>query len=709
MRFRVRSLVPTLVIGVALPMAGLTTSAAPAATWPDWTPPLALAGGGAEPSIRTARDHVHAAYISAPTGLGSNFWFIDQLRNPDGTFSFKPSPPRQPDLGTGGGDSEISVGDVVDPATGCVPIAYSGLHNIDLLDNFTTSASPDCGLSFSSPDLFATQNTLTDRQWQAFDGRLTNFLIFHKVDTSQIVVARSLDAGLTYTSLSPDGSQGIIDTATFPSVANANKIGNIVTDYSQPTSVHYANGERAHVLYSIFTGPKDPADDLAAQQGTGTGTDYDHNDTVYVAKSVDGGVTWVDKKVFGVDPASQRELDMVFPVIAVDRTGGLYAAWSDGFKIQYVFSTDHGTTWSKAFQINTDNRTVTASTTASDIFPWITAGGAGRLDIVWYHGNGGPAGSGGAPGSDALYHRDPGDVGTKWTVAFAQLSNATAATASRVPTPTIEQNDMNISGVIHLGDICNNGTLCGAAGRGDRTLLDFFQVAIDTRGRANIAYASDLGSPGSARTTYIRQNSGVSAIDGSPIPNYHFVALKLPTGTSCPGPQVIDPVGDAPSTILVNPGGGNIDTFDIKGVKFRTPDAGHIEITMQVANLSAVPATGTLSSLWDVFWTYNNTVYYVAAYSNGPALQTYDTGTYTDNFNSTGTPAGVFTEGANGTIKWTVARADIGNPPNGATFTSPYADDHGGFSVLGSGLRYVAAIDRAPDVRGGTRWIVGNC
>jgi len=174
---------------------------------------------------------------------------------------------------------------------------------------------------------------------------------------------------------------------------------------------------------------------------------------------------------------------------------------------------------------------------------------------------------------------------------------------------------------------------------------------------------------------------------------------------------VVDPVGDAPSNVLINPGGGNIDTFDIKGITFRTPDATDLEVTMQVANLSSVPVAGTTSSLWDVFWTFNGTVYYVAAYANGPApiLLKYDTGTYTDNFNSKATPTGVFTEGPNGTIKWTVSRSVVGDPKNGDYVTQPYGDDHGGFAVLGNGLRYVAPVDRAPDVKGGTRWIVGAC
>src|SRR5207249_2984885 len=170
----IASLVLALVGASVAVALGKPAPPAPPPANPAWTAPLPLAGGGAEPSIRTPTymQPGRAAYISAPTGLGSNFWYVDEITNPDGTVTFKPSPPRQPDLGTGGGDSEISIADAPDPANpnGCATIAYSGLHNIDLLDNFTTSTSTDCGQGFAAPNLFATQNTLTDRQWQTFDG-----------------------------------------------------------------------------------------------------------------------------------------------------------------------------------------------------------------------------------------------------------------------------------------------------------------------------------------------------------------------------------------------------------------------------------------------------------------------------------------------------------------------------------------------------------
>src|SRR4051794_16037427 len=106
---------------------------------PAWTPPGYLAGGGAEPSIRNPLGGTPnpAAHISAPPRPGRNLWDVHGQGHANGTHTSPPSPPQQPDAGTGGGDSEISVGNAVDPNTGCAMIAYSGLHNIDLLDNFT--------------------------------------------------------------------------------------------------------------------------------------------------------------------------------------------------------------------------------------------------------------------------------------------------------------------------------------------------------------------------------------------------------------------------------------------------------------------------------------------------------------------------------------------------------------------------------------------
>lgn len=647
--------------------------------------------------------------VSAPAGTGSNFWYVDEYRNADGSYRLKGSAPQQPDLGTGGGDSEISVGRL--PAGGkCPAIAYSGLHNIDLLDNFTTARSDTCGESFTNPpNLYATQNTATDRQWQTFDGTKTNHLIYHKVDTGQIVDSVSYDGGFTYlTQAGPAGLAAVgslIDPAhayTQPQV----KIGNIVTDYAHPvTGAFYpaalvGSGEQIHPLYAIFAGTANATETAMSQLPNAT---YDFLDTLYLATSRDGGRTWTDSTILSVPAASRRELDLVFPVIAIDSGGGLYAAYSDGFKISYVSSTSHGSGWTKPFQINADNRGSSPDTGRADLFPWLVGGAAGRIDVVWYHGQGGDTSAYRNPGTNDAVHGT-----TVWTVAFAQLFNATATDAAGAARPTVQANNEAITPVIHQGSVCNNGTVCGITGPGDRTLLDFFQVAIDSAGRANIAYASDVSSAGTASTLYTRQNSGLSALTGQPVTRYSYAQPVVPTGTSCPGPQVLDPAGDAPGSTTNGTGEANIASDDILNARFTTPDTTHLQVALTLNNLSSTPAPGTLSTQYVVYWTYGGNNFYVAA-DVGPAVTTYTVGTLSGGKMNPGTAVpGTFTPGPGGRITWTPTRAMIGNPATGAVLTKTYAEDHGSFTAAGTGVHYVATVDRAPDAGNGATYTVGG-
>ncbi len=700
-----------LVVGSGIAGFGSVSAAAVLAPPPAWSPPLTL-GAGAEPSIRTlpaGSPDQQAAVVSAPAGTGSNFWYVDEYRNADGSYRLKGSAPQQPDLGTGGGDSEISVGRL--PASGkCPAIAYSGLHNIDLLDNFTTARSDTCGESFTNPpNLYATQNTATDRQWQTFDGTKTNHLIYHKVDTGQIVDSVSYDGGFTYlTQAGPAGLAAVgslIDPAhayTQPQV----KIGNIVTDYAHPvTGAFYpaapvGSGEQIHPLYAIFAGTANATETAMSQLPNAT---YDFLDTLYLATSRDGGRTWTDSTILSVPAASHRELDLVFPVIAIDSGGGLYAAYSDGFKISYVSSTSHGSRWTKPFQINADNRGSRPDTGRADLFPWLVGGAAGRIDVVWYHGQGGNTSAYRNPGTNDAVHGT-----TVWTVAFAQLFNATATDAAGAARPAVQSNSEAITPVIHRGSVCNNGTVCGITGPGDRTLLDFFQVAIDSAGRANIAYASDVSSPGTASTVYTRQNSGLSALTGQPLTRHSYAQPIVPTGTSCPGPQVLDPAGDAPGSTTNGTGEANIASDDILNARFTTPDTTHLKVALTLNNLSSTPAPGTLSTQYVVYWTYGGNNFYVAA-DVGPAVTTYTVGTLSGGKMNPGTAVpGTFTPGPGGRITWTPTRAMIGNPATGAVLTKTYAEDHGSFTAAGTGLHYLATVDRAPDAGNGATYTVGG-
>jgi hypothetical protein len=617
----------TLLTAAALVAGGAVASVPARAAAPPahFSAPMLLAGGGAEPSIRVPNDGLSAAYVSAPTGLGSNFWRITEQRNADKSISFVQSPVQQPDLGTGGGDSEISVGTKPAGESRCDTIAYSGLHNIDLLDNFTVAQSTDCGKTFSLVNPYATQNTLTDRQWQAFDGAKTNFLIYHKVDTSQIVVSESIDGGMTYVSLSPDGAHGIIDAQTLPAAANSNQVGNIVVDMSHPTgSANLLSGEPVHRMYAVFGAPRDAADNAQAQVDTnaqGAGA-YNHVDTIYLARSDDGGITWTDTKVYGVNPASHRELNMLFPVVDVDKAGNVYVVWSDGFKVQYAASTDGGKHFTPAYQVNHTNRGLVKGTGAekpdagqSDLFPWIAAGANGLLDVVWYHGEGGARASN-------LPYRDPGDKNTRWTVAFAQLGKA------QTKRPAELTYSKGITPVVHRGDICQNGTFCSLVpvpgaplSTGDRSLLDFFEVAIDKEGRANIALADNADAPGALISAYTRQTSGYSLTTGQKLK----AQVVRPPKIVCPSDAGFnDPAGDANVVGIAATPLPSQPALDITRA-WVSYDKTSLMLHTRLLDLSQDPPTGATGINEEFSFTYNG-VGYVASASHDSAsgATTYD-------------------------------------------------------------------------------------
>ena len=610
---------PVLIGVVVAAVTGAVMVAVPAVARPGTTGvaatfsrPMILAGGGAEPSIRVPADGKSAAYVSAPTGLGSNFWRITKKKHADGSVTFKQGPVMQPDLGTGGGDSEISVGDLTQtnpPANGCLPIAYSGLHNIDALDNFTVATSTDCGKSFNIANPFATQNTLTDRQWQVFDGVKTNFLIYHLVSTGQIVVSESADGGQTYVSLGASNANGIIDPALLAESGNNQQIGNIIVNHAEPITgtTNQISGEPVHAMYAIFG----LADDAGiALQSNAPGSEYNGLDSLYVGKSVDGGVTWTDTKVFSVDPNTKRELNMLFPVITADSAGNLYAAWADTYKVQYAVSTDHGAHWSKPFQVNRDNRGTTSAGAdnpdpgKADVFPWLAAGGNGLLDVVWYHGEGGAA------ASNRIY-RDPGDAKTKWTVAFAQLSDATHLRNGRAR-PTVLNYTNAITPVIHIGDICQNGTLCDlgvdnpVAPRKDRSLLDFFQVAIDKQGRAHLAIGDNKAAPGQLFSAYTTQLTGYSVLSGHKLKP---LTVKYPKLDCAPDATFTDPSGDADEVVVGTPAPSAPALDVVRSYLTWAAKAKTVTFHIAVKDLSQDPPQGATGEAWDYSFGLGGTGY----------------------------------------------------------------------------------------------------
>lgn len=379
----------------------------------------------------------------------------------------------------------------------------------------------------------------------------------------------------------------------------------MVTDYTQPVAgmTYPISKEPVHTLYAIFDGSKDAAE---ATQGNANANQNDFLDTLYVGKSTDGGLTWTDSTIYSTPAGSTKELDLIFPVIGLDSAGNLYAAWTDGNLIQYAVSSNHGTTWSSPYTVNPGETGAQKTNGTADLFPWIAGGGNGRLDLVWYHGEGG----------DTTGYRNVGVYNTtspmdstRWAVAFTQLSGATATSGlagAGTPTPTVVSRDLAVTPVIHYGNVCNNGTTCGITDAGDRTLLDFFQVAIDSHGRANIAYASDAAAHGTSTTTYTRQNCGTSVLDGSALACPAVVPLP---GLVCTGDGVItDPAGDATGLALVGSSPApSEDSLDVlKAFPTYDPATRAITFRVQVKNLGTTPDQD-----FRYYFSYRGTPYYL--------------------------------------------------------------------------------------------------
>ena len=132
-------------------------------------------------------------------------------------------------------------------------------------------------------------------------------------------------------------------------------------------------------------------------------------------------------------------------------------------RVMMSVSTDGGLRWSHP-------RTVAYAPGHRLLWPWVAAGSAGRVGIVWYQYN-------------KVVDPDCAPASSKVSVMAAEISGATG----RHP----HETTVNAAGrPIHAGSICAGGTTCAAdnviTGE-DRRLGDYFTVNLDRRGCIMIA------------------------------------------------------------------------------------------------------------------------------------------------------------------------------------------------------------------------------
>jgi hypothetical protein len=302
--------------------------------------------------------------------------------------------------------------------------------------------------------------------------------------------------------------------------------------------------------------------------------------------------------------------DTLFTVASMDTARNLFVAWAvsgntpaqDQVFVSAASAASGWTQWTKPSQVS-DGSAATGD--ATNVFPWIRAGGPGRADAVWYGEN---------------KSVDPSSQsGQAWNVFMSQVVfpvDSAGAITGAAPSTALTKVTPH---PMHYNDICLQGTGC-ITSQGNRNLADFFTVAIDSTGAAEIVYddtSNGLVQPGftpdnqqlldhagAGVVTVARQSSGLGLF-GKPVSG----------SKNAPVTGITDAPGDALYPVL---GGSNVPGMDIVGSSVAlSKDGRTLDVTAKVADLStpaqaaaAVPGAAYLQYV--TRWQMGNTIYYAA-------------------------------------------------------------------------------------------------
>ncbi len=407
-------------------------SATPGVTCPNTA--STCSNTAAEPAIRADKSGNFYASSENGLGAGTDAW---KSTTAGSTYTALVSPDagsqsNNSGFAPGGGDTDLAIA----PAKNT-----SGLYNVYVaslsLANVDVSTSMDGGKTWALNPIGATISG-DDREWIAADGASKVCISYHDVATFNIDVDCSSNAGTTFTQLGD-----AIDT-NHAFLINNNEIGNLMID---PAS---------HIIYQTFDGIHDASEVACSEAGTCA------YHTVWMAVSTNGGKTFTDNIVYN-GPNNQISYNHNFTNVSIDRAGNVYSVFSDNHNVYYSFSTNHGTSWSAPVQVN-------KSPSATAIYPWSVANGAGHIDIVWY----------GTSYYDGVNPPDNYPMSAAWYVYMAQDLKATQAGSSFT--------QVQATPIVHYGGVCESGVTCS----GNRDLYDDFGVAANPlTGLASIVYSDD--------------------------------------------------------------------------------------------------------------------------------------------------------------------------------------------------------------------------
>jgi hypothetical protein len=577
-----------------------------------------------EPFIRL--DDGDRVFVSVPFGVSTTISLL--WKSADGGRSFIPlgTPGiRDAVAGPGGGDTHQDFDArgalyYVDLSGACVTAAVSVDHGETFPPDRT---NPVVCVSDENPGAAA-----DDRQWVAAFGDGTGYVTFRNLVQSPFWLFKTRDGGRTW-----DG--GI-------QLGTVTQSGPLQVDKSKRAVVVDGAARQAILVYQIY------------YSGT--------NLRLFRVTDLDDGSPLKVEDLSIANPGAS--VGNVFPVLALDSAGNLYAVWSQSASAIFMaISTDRGTTWTQPIQVG--------ELAGTNIMPWVVAGDPGRVDVVWYH----------SPLAGNLNLPE-----NEWHVVMAQSLNA----LHKKPGFTVARVSNN---VIHRGEICLQGLQCDVDGR-DRSFLEFPSIDIDSRGRAFITYNDNTNQVEAAYVMVTRQTDGPGLLKNA----------GGSSGSAAPADSDRDETGDArfPDHGVIGP---NIPAMDILSASLSS-DAQTVTARIEVADLAALslataPAlSGGDGLLYLVQWEFGEQIRWVGAEVRGgqPVFYTGTLGlvqttskkfiTYNPDpvasLQVTG-DLGVTTPGA---ITLRVPRAAIGNPAAGARFFSVTAyafSERGALVPLGTG------------------------
>lgn len=547
----------------------------------------------------------HDIYVSAPYGFSDTTSFI--WKSEDGGQTFHLAGDEAPPEGkpamtcAGGGDSSI-----VNDSSG-------NLYFADLqgLTDVSDSVSVDGGNTFVTTCNSA-NDTGVDRPWLATYGNpLSNGRVYMTVDDTEQCDPDTCGLGQTGANLLELASASGTD-------ALAQKFSPMPGQQIEPDGivggavVDQRNGD----LYLVHTAYTDANGNILG------GGDASGNDNAIVVDRFPGGFSQpvetpippgdisVCKPYNPIGPCTSETVmhapldssgnstvndGQDFSPIAIDRSGNLYVAWAqspvdssgnvDGpTSIYMATSTDGGATWTKPINVSSH-----VPGLQTNVLPWLVAGNAGRVDLVWY----GTPTLGSCPGEPC----GAGFITGTWNVYMAQTLNAVTSSGGVNSSPSFTAAKVS-EFPIHTGQICEFGIACTTGG--DRGLLDFIQVQADPSGAADIVYADGAnddfnGGETSGLVDFVQQTGGPGLYGGT-------VSGTVRSG-SAPGSPAAYYAANGSETAA--PAGSNMRIVNSSV----TRSGKNFIVTMKVGSLASLlpdPSLGGTDAVWLTRWELPN-------------------------------------------------------------------------------------------------------